>query len=101
MNKLYFITTSQVCNRARQYQDAVIGTRREVQLVHGGAHQLPAGIVQLAMLAQAGGLHVGVTGDLVGRAASSGGCVTFRFSPRPYEAETLQQAGDFDLRLVT
>ena len=35
MTRLDGLTPRQVRDRARQFQDAVIGTRRELQLVHG------------------------------------------------------------------
>lgn len=39
MRALDFFTPRQIRNRARQFQDAVIGTRRKIELTHRRPHQ--------------------------------------------------------------
>ncbi len=57
------ITAGQVGDGAGQLEDAVIGTRRELQLVHGRAHQGAAGIIQLGKLSHLGWAHIRIAGD--------------------------------------
>ncbi len=53
----------QIGDGARQLEHPVVGTRRELQLHHGGLHQRPPGIVQLAEVAHLGRAHVCIAGN--------------------------------------
>ena len=44
----------------RQLEHTVVAAGGKLQLVHGGAHQGAAGLVQLAVLAHLGRVHVSV-----------------------------------------
>jgi hypothetical protein len=50
LSGLDVLVFNQVGVRASELEDAVVGTRRELQLVHGLAHQRALGFVQLAEL---------------------------------------------------
>jgi len=39
MRRLDFITPRQICNRAREFQDAIMSTREEIELRHCRTHQ--------------------------------------------------------------
>ena len=54
------LCSRQVGDGARQLEHAVVATGGKLQLVHGSAHQSAAGVVQLAVLAHLGRVHVGV-----------------------------------------
>ncbi len=54
----------QIRNRARQLEHPVIGPRRKLHLVHGGAHQGVAGLIELAEFAHFGRAHIGVAGQI-------------------------------------
>ncbi len=54
----------EVGDGAGQFQDAVVGSRREVQLLHGGLQEPLAGGVGFAEVAHFGGAHLGVAGHL-------------------------------------
>ena len=53
----------QVCDRASQLQDPVIGSGGKLQLGHGRLHRALAGIIQLTELAHLGRAQVGVAGN--------------------------------------
>ena len=56
------VAPCQICNGAGQFEDAVVGTGGEVQLLHGGLEQFFAGGVGLAEVAYLGWTHFGVAG---------------------------------------
>ena len=53
---------SQVGDRACKLQHPVIAACRELQLVHRRLHEIFAGFIQVAELADFGRAHIGVTG---------------------------------------
>lgn len=55
-----FFGSGQIGDAARQLEQAVIGARGEVHLLHGGTHQVLAGFIQAAVLADIGVAHVGI-----------------------------------------
>ena len=57
------VAARQVGDGEGELEDAVVGARRELQLVHGGAYQGAAGLVQLAELAYLRRAHIGVASD--------------------------------------
>jgi hypothetical protein len=57
------ICTSQVGDCARQFENAVVSTRRELKLGHGAFHQRPPGIIQLAELANFSRAHIRIAGQ--------------------------------------
>jgi hypothetical protein len=50
MYRLDFVTLRQICNRPRQFQDVMIGTRRQIELRHRHPHQTLTFILPLAKL---------------------------------------------------
>ena len=87
----------QISDGARQFEDAVVGARRKLELVHGGLHQRLAGVVQLAEFAHFGGTHVGVAGGGVGGGVFEAGVLRETDVIRLYEeAFALALAGGFD-----
>ncbi len=50
----------QVHNRPREFQDAMVSARAHLHLLHRRAQQIPAGIINRAILPHLGGTHVGV-----------------------------------------
>lgn len=60
---LNVVALSQVSDGAGQFQDAVVGTSREVELLHGRLQQLFGGRLDLTKLAYFGWSHVGIAGD--------------------------------------
>jgi hypothetical protein len=64
MRGLDLLAPRQVCDRPREFQDTVIGTRRQIKLRHCGVHQTLAFILQLAKLPYLPDAHIGVTDDI-------------------------------------
>jgi len=58
-------TPRQVGDGASEFEDAVVGAGRELELVHGSLHQGTAGIVELAKQAHFGRVHIGIAQNLV------------------------------------
>ena len=63
---LNILAPSQVCNGARQLQDAMICARGELHLAHRGTYQALAFILQLTELPDFTNVHVCVAGDVSG-----------------------------------
>ncbi len=57
------ITVGKVGNRARQLQDTVESSGRDVELLHGCFQQLLDGGIDVAEVADFGGAHFGVAGQ--------------------------------------
>jgi hypothetical protein len=64
MSRLDVWTAGQIRNRPRQFEDAVVGARGKLELVHGGFDQAAGGIVQGAVFAYFGGAHIGIAGEI-------------------------------------
>jgi hypothetical protein len=62
---LNVFTSCQISDSAGQFQDTMIGTRRELQLAHCLAHQGTPGIIKLAVLAHFCHAHVGIAVQFV------------------------------------
>ena len=69
MRRLNCFAPRQVCYRAREFQDAVIGARRELQLAHGRFDQTLPGFVQFTKLAHLGHAHIGIADQRCARKA--------------------------------
>jgi hypothetical protein len=64
MRRLNSFTTRQISNCTSQFQNAMIGTRRQVELAHCRPHQTLTFILQLAKLPDLGNPHVRVADDV-------------------------------------
>jgi hypothetical protein len=60
VRRLDSFTSRQICDRACQFQDAVIGARREIQLAHRRADQVVTGFIEFAEFAHFSHTHIGV-----------------------------------------
>ena len=60
MTRADLLAAGQVGNGAGQLENPVVGPRRQLQLVHGRAHQGASGFIQRAVPAHFGRLHFGV-----------------------------------------
>jgi len=63
MRGLDVYTPRQISNRAREFQDAMIGTCRQIELTHLHPHQTLAFILQLIKLANFRHAQIGVAYD--------------------------------------
>ena len=64
MRGLDFLTARQICNRARQFQDAMIRSCRQIHLTHRRPHQTLTFVLQLAKLPYLPDTHVGIADDV-------------------------------------
>ena len=73
----------QIGNGAAEFEDAMIGPRTKVHLLHGGAHEVFAGFIQLAKHLHFGRPHVTIDEDMgfVERRETGGLDLAGRFHP--------------------
>jgi hypothetical protein len=61
---LDIFTPCQVRDHTRKFQDAMIGSRRQIELSHRRAYQMLTIVLQLAKLPYLSDAHIGIANDV-------------------------------------